>query len=70
MEKKQSRLKYSKKERRKRFFNKVSMEMYHKSKGDTKPVHGWGNGKTKVMSNADRRRMGIEQDPDLPDYSK
>ena len=27
-----------------------------------------GKVKIKVMSNADRRKLGIEQDPELPDY--
>jgi hypothetical protein len=31
---------------------------------------GFGTGKIKMMSNADRRSMGLEQDKELPDYQE
>jgi hypothetical protein len=36
--------------------------------GTSKPVGGMGEGPVKVMSNADRRRMGLEQDESLTDF--
>lgn len=34
-----------------------------------KPMAGYGEGRMpKVMSNEDRRKLGVEQDPSLPDY--
>lgn len=61
----------SRKKRRKKFFNeKVSMSMYHKAKNTTKPVAGIGKDVVKVMSNKDRRALGIEQDSALPDFRK
>lgn len=65
---KQSQLKYSKKQRRKRFGKWVSMDMYHKAKKSSKPVGGMVENAPKVMSNSDRRRLGLEQDKELPDY--
>lgn len=46
------------------------MSMYHKAKNTTKPVAGIGKDVVKVMSNKDRRALGIEQDPALPDFRK
>ena len=46
------------------------MDMYHKAKGSSKPIGGIGNSKPKCMSNADRRRLDMEQDKDMPDYQE
>lgn len=54
----------SRKERRKKFSKWIDMDMYHKNR--PKPISGTGEGKSvKVMSNEDRRRLGLPEDPDL-----
>jgi len=61
------RVKTSKTERRRKFnkFKDTLHEMY----GPITVFGGVGTSKhTKVMTNADRRELGVEEDPDLPDY--
>lgn len=41
--------------------------MSYKTRGNYS-TGGFGENKIKVMSNAERRKQGLEQDPDLEDY--
>jgi len=61
----------SRSERRKKFSDAISWDQYYKGKG--RPVYNPGLGDSKphnVMSNEDRRKMGLDQDPALPDFKE
>ena len=59
----------SAKEKRRALYKWVDVGFLHRSTGKSAPVGGRGDGQVaKVMSNADRRRLGIEQDSSLEDY--
>lgn len=70
MEKKQSKIKSTAKERRKKFGKNVDMKWYYSSQGKSRPAWPKGTKIPKIMSNEDRRRLGISQDKDLPDYKE
>ena len=58
----------SRRERRKKFGDAISWDQYYK--GRVRPIYNPGGNPSpkNVMSNEDRRKMGIEQDPSLPDF--
>ena len=70
MEKKQQKDIGSSKERRKKFSENVSITQYYHSQGKLVPCWPTGHVPPKVMSNEDRRKLNIEQDPSLPDYKE
>lgn len=70
MEKDQKRIN-SRKDRRKNFNKWVDMDFLHKQTGKTPiPMVGGETKLPKTMSNADRRKLGIQQDKDLEDYQE
>jgi len=66
---KKSGMNSSANERRKKFENWFSPKMYRDAKGIILPGRtGIPDKIGNIMSNADRRTRGYEQDPDLEDY--
>lgn len=58
------------KDRRKRLNQWIDMNYLHSQTGKSRPVGGGSEIKIKVMDNSTRRKLGISQDPDLPDYKE
>ena len=60
----------SRKERRKTFGDNISWDMYYQKNG--RPIYNpGGNPKpNNVMSNEDRRKLGLELDPALPGFKE
>ena len=67
-------MKKSAKERRKDFGKNIDMRWYHTCSGKVPPVYTPSKDEKiivrNVMSNEDRRKMRLKQDPNLPDYKE
>lgn len=56
------------KQRRRKIDKWMNKSLYHSCPGRGEKFHGLGEKKKNIMSNATRRKLGLEQDSELDDY--